>query len=243
VLRTEVEAEGGEVWLGTSVSEVLETSMGVAVETDRGRWWAEHAVTCAGAWSDVMARRSGLEPPVHVLPFRGEYLELRPEAAHLVRHLIYPVPDPRFPFLGVHFTRGVDGTVHAGPNAVPALGRDAYRWGTVRPRDLVAFGRRASTWRLARRHWRMGVDEISRSLRHERFVAALRRLVPEVGLHDLVASGAGVRAQAVAPDGTLVDDFAFARTTRVLHVLNAPSPAATASLAIGEHLAAELLVP
>nr|WP_283251141.1 L-2-hydroxyglutarate oxidase [Rhabdothermincola salaria] len=240
-LRREIEDHGGEVRLGVGVQDLVDTRLGVAVDTDQGRWWAERVVTCAGAWSDVVARRSGLVPPVRILPFRGEYLELRPEAAHLVNHLVYPVPDPRFPFLGVHFTRGIDGTVHAGPNAVPALGRDAYGWGTVRAGDTARFAARRSTWRLARRYWRTGAGEIVRSLDRRRFVAALQRLVPEVRPDDLVPAGAGVRAQAVAADGTLVDDFAFARSGPVLHVVNAPSPAATASLAIGAAIAGWLL--
>lgn len=242
VLRDDVLAAGGEVHLGVGVEEVLDTAFGACVRSDAGLWWADRVVTCAGAWSDVLARRSGVRPPVRILPFRGEYLELRSEAAHLVRHLVYPVPDPRFPFLGVHFTRGIDGSVHAGPNAVPAFGRDAYGWGTVRPGELAAFAARPSTWRLARRYWRTGADEIVRSLDHPRFVAALQRLVPEVRPDDLVPAGAGVRAQAIARDGTLVDDFAFARSGRVLHVLNAPSPAATASLAIGAAVARWSLV-
>jgi L-2-hydroxyglutarate oxidase LhgO len=242
-LAAEVAAAGGEVRLGVGVEEVVDADVGAAVRSDDGVWWAERVVTCAGAWSDVLARRSGVVPPVRILPFRGEYLELRREAAHLVRHLIYPVPDPRFPFLGVHLTRGIDGTVHAGPNAVPALGRDAYTWGTVRPRDVLAFGTRRSTWRLAGRYWRTGLDEIVRSASHQRFVAALQRLVPELRAEDLVRSGAGVRAQAVTADGTLADDFVFARAGRCLHVLNAPSPAATASLAIGEDIARWSLAP
>lgn len=236
-LRAEIEAAGGEVRTGLEVDRIVDTASGVAVVTGEGRWWADRVVTCAGAWSDLLARRAGLTPEVRILPFRGEYLELRPEASHLVRHLVYPVPDPRFPFLGVHFTRGIDGTVHAGPNAVPALGRDAYGWGTVRPADLTHFAARASTWRLARRYWRTGASEIVRSLHRPSFVAALRRLVPEIRDTDLVPAGSGVRAQAVAGDGRLVDDFAFVRSGGVLHVLNAPSPAATASLAIGRRLA------
>lgn len=240
-LGDEVVELGGTLHFGTGVDSITETPAGVAVRTDAGLWWAGRVVTCAGAWSDRLARRSGARPPVRILPFRGEYLELRPEAAHLVRHLIYPVPDPQFPFLGVHFTRDIDGTVHAGPNAVPALGRDAYRWTTLRPVEVAAFATRPSTWRLARRHWRTGMGEIARSLLRGQAVAAMQRLVPEITAHDLVPAGSGVRAQAIARDGTLVDDFSIVREGACLHVLNAPSPAATASLAIGAWIARALL--
>jgi L-2-hydroxyglutarate oxidase len=188
------------------------------------------------------------------MPFRGEYHELIPARRHLVRTLIYPVPDPRFPFLGVHLTSMMDGTVHAGPNAVLALSREGYRWRDVDRRDLVAMATDASSWRLARRYWRTGLGEVGRSLSRERFVRALQRLVPELTLEDLVPAGSGVRAQAVRQDGTLLDDFAFAGNdpastgrpssngdARVVHVVNAPSPAATASLAIGRVIADRLL--
>jgi len=161
-----------------------------------------------------------------------------------VRTLIYPVPDPRFPFLGVHLTSMIDGSVHAGPNAVLALAREGYRWRDVNRRDLTAMATDASSWRLARRYWRTGLGEVGRSLSRERFVRALQRLVPELTLEDLVPAGSGVRAQAVRPDGTLLDDFAFAgmgSDPRVIHVVNAPSPAATASLAIGRVVASRLL--
>ena len=242
-LAEEVVELGGTLHFGTGVDSVAETSTGLAVRTDAGLWWAGRVVTCAGAWSDRLARRSGARPSVRILPFRGEYHELRPEAAHLVRHLVYPVPDPRFPFLGVHFTRGIDGTVHAGPNAVPALGRDSYRWSTVRPAEVAAFVARPSTWRLARRYWRTGAAEIARSLRRHEAVRAMQRLVPEITDADLLRGGSGVRAQAISRDGTLVDDFAIVREGRCLHVLNAPSPAATASLAIGAWIAEAVLEP
>jgi L-2-hydroxyglutarate oxidase len=171
------------------------------------------------------------------MPFRGEYYKLRPHRRHLVRNLIYPVPDPRFPFLGVHFTRMVAGGIEAGPNAVPALAREGYSWRAVKLRELTEIARAPSTRVLARRYWRTQLGEIHRSLSKAAFVRALQRLVPEVTRDDLVRGGAGVRAQAIAPDGSLLDDFAITETPRMVHVVNAPSPAATASFAIGRHIA------
>ena len=159
----------------------------------------------------MLTEAGGEKPKARIIPFRGEYLELTPEATHLVNHLIYPVPDARFPFLGVHFTKGIDGHVHAGPNAVPAFGRDAYSWTRFRPVDTARFAARPSSWRLAAKHWRTGADEIVRSLRPSKMVAALQRLVPDVKAEDLVPAGAGVRAQAINPDGTLLDDFEIVR--------------------------------
>jgi L-2-hydroxyglutarate oxidase len=248
-LAAEVQAAGAELRLGHPVESISDTGAELAVVAGGRRLRAATLVNCAGLQSDRVARlvqdRAG-QPVLdarslpRIMAFRGEYYELVPARRHLVRHLVYPVPDPRFPFLGVHFTRDIHDGVHAGPNAVPALGREAYRWRTVVPRDVVELARARSTWRLARRYWRTEVDEVVRSLSKDRFVRSLQRLVPEVVADDLVPAPAGVRAQAVAPDGTLLDDFAFARTSRTLHVLNAPSPAATASLAIGEQIVDEL---
>ena len=242
-LADEVVERGGRLLTGVGVTSAIDTGGGVVVRSDMGLWWADRVVTCAGAWSDLITRAGGERPKARILPFRGEYLELTPSASHLVRHLIYPVPDARFPFLGVHFTRGIDRTVHAGPNAVPAFGRDAYSWTRVRPRDTARFLTRPSTWRLAARHWRTGADEIVRSLMPSRMVTALQRLVPEVTSEDLVPAGSGVRAQAINPDGTLLDDFEIVRRGRCVHVVNAPSPAATASLAIGAWIADEVARP
>jgi L-2-hydroxyglutarate oxidase len=239
-LADEVTELGGRILTGVGVTSAIDTGGGVVVRSDAGLWWADRVVTCAGAWSDVVTEAGGEKPHARILPFRGEYLELRPDAAHLVNHLIYPVPDPRFPFLGVHFTRGIDGVVHAGPNAVPAFGRDAYSWTRFRAKDTARFVARPSTWRLAAKHWRTGTDEIVRSLMPSRMVAALQRLVPEVTAEDLVPAGSGVRAQAINPDGTLLDDFELVRRGRCVHVVNAPSPAATASLAIGSWIAREV---
>ena len=213
----------------------------VLVRTSRGEVVADRVANCAGLHSDRVTRMAGDDPGARIVAFRGEYHELRPEARRLVRALIYPVPDPRFPFLGVHFTRGLDGSVHAGPNAVLALSREGYRRRDVRRADLVELATHASSWRLAARYWRDGAAEVARSLSRRRLTRALQRLVPELDVEDLQPAGSGVRAQAVGRDGRLLDDFAFAGDDRVVHVVNAPSPAATASLAIGRVVAARLL--
>ncbi|PYC83812.1 L-2-hydroxyglutarate oxidase [Streptomyces tateyamensis] len=206
-------------------------------------------VNCAGLQSDRVARLAGDEPGVRILPFRGEYYELAPGARHLVRGLVYPVPDPAFPFLGVHLTRGVHGEVHVGPNAVPALAREGYSWRAVDPGDLARLAAFPGSWRLAWRHWRQELGELHRSASKRAFTRAVRRLLPGVTGADLVRAGAGVRAQAVGRDGRLLDDFAFAgfdpadarSPRRTVHVLNAPSPAATASLPISREIAARAL--
>lgn len=236
-LAAEVADSGGEVRLGTSVAGIRTEGDGVVVDTSRGPIRARAAVNCAGLHADVLARASGLDTDIRIVPFRGEYLELVPSRRHLVRHLVYPVPDPRFPFLGVHFTRMVDGSVHAGPNAVLALAREGYGWGRIDRHEVRSLLGAPALRRLAARHWRTGAGEVLRSLSTRAMVHALRRLVPEVRTADLRPAGAGVRAQACTPDGTLLDDFAVERHGGVVHVLNAPSPAATASLAIGAHIA------
>ena len=198
-------------------------------------------VACAGLESDRVARMAGLAIDVAIVPFRGEYWMLAPERAHLVKSLIYPVPDPSFPFLGVHFTRRFRGGIEAGPNAVLALAREGYQRMRVDARDVLDLARWPGFWRMARRHWRAGLAEQARSLSRGAFARACAALVPEIVAQDLAPGGAGVRAQAVARDGALLDDFAIAEGERMVHVLNAPSPAATASLAIGEEIAARAL--
>ncbi len=201
---------------------------------------ADVLVNCAGLHADRLARMAGIDPPARIIPFRGEYYELRPERRDLVRGLIYPVPDPQFPFLGVHLTRMIDGSVHAGPNAVLALAREGYRWSRIRPRDVLDAATYPGLWRLGRRHLRYGLTEVRRSLSRRRFAASLARLVPGIGPDDLVRAEAGVRAQAVARSGDLVDDFLIVARDRQVHVLNAPSPAATSSLEIARHIVAQL---
>ena len=202
---------------------------------------ARTIVNCAGLHSDRLARLAGDEPEARIVPFRGEFYALAPERRDLVRGLVYPVPDPAFPFLGVHLTRGVDGDVHIGPNAVPALAREGYDWRTVRARDLAGTLGYPGSWRIAASHWRYGAGEVHRSLSKGAFTRAVRRLLPEIEPRDLTASPAGVRAQAVLRDGTLVDDFLITESPHTVHVLNAPSPAATASLPIGREVARRAL--
>ncbi len=236
VLVRRLRDAGARLLPGTEVVGGADGVRDVLLETTRGDIGADVVVSCAGLHADRVARLLGHRPSVRIVPFRGEYHELAPGAAHLVRGLVYPVPDPDLPFLGVHLTRGIDGCVHAGPNAVLALAREGYDWRRVDLRDLsdtLGFG---GFWRLARRQARSGAAEVVRSLSHRRFADSARRLVPELADADLVPAPAGVRAQAVRPDGTLVDDFLLERHGRVVHLLNAPSPAATASLEIARHV-------
>jgi L-2-hydroxyglutarate oxidase len=200
-------------------------------------------VNCAGLYADRVARLAGERPDVQVVPFRGEYYTLRPERAHLVRNLIYPVPNPAFPFLGVHLTRRVHGGIEAGPNAVLALAREGYRWRDVDLRDLLAAGTFPGLWRFVARYPRVVTYEVARSFRRALFVSSLQRLVPELRSDDLIRGPTGVRAQAMRRDGSLVEDFSLIRRDDALHVLNAPSPAATASLAIGGEVARLLSEP
>jgi L-2-hydroxyglutarate oxidase len=206
---------------------------GVTAVTPVGTFTARQLVNCAGLHSDRVARLTGQDPGAMIVPFRGEYFALKPAAYHLCRNLIYPTPDPQFPFLGVHFTRMIDGSVECGPNAVLAFGREGYSFFRADPRDLIETLTYRGFLRMAARHWRMGLGEMWRSLSKGAFVRALQRLVPDVRADDLLPAPAGIRAQAVAPDGGLVDDFLIAEADRVVNVCNAPSPAATASLQIG----------
>ncbi|MFF4256558.1 L-2-hydroxyglutarate oxidase [Streptomyces sp. NPDC001663] len=241
VARQLAEASGAEIRYGARVERIdRRPELGVAVRTAGGDVVrARVLVNCAGLYCDEVARLTGDEPGMRIVPFRGEYFELaRPE---LVRGLVYPVPDPAFPFLGVHLTRGIDGGVHVGPNAVPALAREGYGWGVVRPREVARTLAWPGAWRMAGRHWRYGAGELRRSVSRAAFTGAVRRLLPAVEEGDLVPTAAGVRAQAVLRDGTLVDDFLIKEGARAVHVLNAPSPAATASLPIGREVARRAL--
>ncbi|MEU6462247.1 L-2-hydroxyglutarate oxidase [Streptomyces sp. NPDC046976] len=234
-------ASGADIRYGARVVQVdRRPERGVAVRTAAGDIVRGRVlVNCAGLYCDELARLTGDEPGVRIVPFRGEYYELaRPE---LVRGLVYPVPDPAFPFLGVHLTRGVDGGVHIGPNAVPALAREGYDWTAVRPRELAGTLAWPGSWAIARRHWRYGAGELHRSLSKGAFLEAVRGLLPAARAEDLVPAPAGVRAQAVLRDGSLVDDFLIKEGPRAVHVLNAPSPAATASLPIGREVARRAL--
>jgi (S)-2-hydroxyglutarate dehydrogenase len=236
-----VERAGGEVRTSARVHAVRRDGAGLVLETARGEVRAALLVNCAGLHCDRVARLCGVEPGVHIVPFRGEYYELRPERRDLVRNLVYPVPDPALPFLGVHFTRTIDGRVEAGPNAVLALKREGYRRWDVSLPDLFDTVLFPGFWRMARQHWHTGLDEWRRSLSPRRFVEALQRLVPAVQETDVRPAGSGVRAQAVDAAGRLLSDFHIVADRRSVHVLNAPSPAATASIAIGRAVAAQAL--
>ncbi len=234
-------AAGAQLRLGHEVVGVDERGDEITLDTDRGAFTARVLVNCAGLHSDLVAAADGLRADVRIVPFRGEFHDLMPRAAGLVRHLIYPVPDPQLPFLGVHLSRGIDGGVHVGPNAVLALGREGYSWGAVDARELRQLVAFPGFWRMARRYWPVGVHEVYRSLSRRALARALSRLVPGIAAADLVPRAAGVRAQAVGRNGALLDDFVVRETSRAVHVLNAPSPAATASLVIGEEIAARAL--
>lgn len=224
---------GSEVVTSARVTGLRSAADSEIVTTISGTFSARHVVNCAGLYSDRVARLTGATPASRIVPFRGEFFSLRPEAHHFVRGLIYPVPDPRYPFLGVHFTRRIDGSVECGPNAVLAYSREGYRHSNFNVRDLAETLTYPGFWRLALRYWRTGTGEMWRSLSKKAFVRALQRLVPEIEARHLDWAPAGVRAQAVNRDGSMVDDFLIQHSDRVTHVENAPSPAATASLNIG----------
>jgi L-2-hydroxyglutarate oxidase len=237
-LAAEVAERGGDIVLGRTVTGV-DTSRGgeVVLDTAYGEVAGRHAVFCAGAWSDRLAVLAGAPPDPRIVPFRGAYLRLHPERRHLVNGLIYPVPDPALPFLGVHLTRHVDGDVLVGPTALMAPARDAYRLRRVEPRDVAATLAWPGTWRMAKRFWRTGLAEIGYAANRAAFVRAARRYVPELREDDVLPGPSGVRAQALGRDGALVDDFVISHTGRALHVRNAPSPAATSALAIARLIA------
>jgi (S)-2-hydroxyglutarate dehydrogenase len=228
-----VTAQGGCVQTGTTVNGFVRGATETTVETTRAAYSTRYVINCAGLHSDRVSRLAGQTPEVMIVPFRGEYYDLVPEKEHLVRALIYPVPDPQFPFLGVHFTRRIRGGVDAGPNAVLAFKREGYRHSDFSLHDTAEIFGFPGFRRMAARHWRHGAGEFYRSFSKRAFVNALQRLLPEIQTADLVAGGAGVRAQALKPDGFLVDDFQFVCAHNMLHVYNVPSPAATASLPIG----------
>jgi L-2-hydroxyglutarate oxidase len=209
----------------------------IALHTSQDTVRARCLINCAGLQSDRVARLCGVDPGLRIVPFRGEYYLIKPERRSLVRGLVYPVPDPRYPFLGVHFTRRITGEMEAGPNAVLALKREGYTRTSASARDIWGIASYRGFWAMAAKHWRMGLGEMHRSWSKSAFVGALRRLLPEIQAGDLTPGGAGVRAQAVLPDGSLVDDFRIVERDRMVHVLNAPSPAATASLSIGRYIA------
>lgn len=239
-LAAELEAGGAELRYGHRVTGLHHGRQGHRIVTAAGTLEARFLINCAGLQSDRLARLSGADPQSQIVPFRGEYYELTPEKRHLVKHLIYPVPNPDFPFLGVHFTRMIDGSVHAGPNAVLAFAREGYRKTDINLRDLAESLRYPGFQTLARRNLKEGAQEMWRSFSKAAFVRSLQALIPEVTAADVIPAGAGVRAQALTPQGGLVDDFLIVEGPDALHVCNAPSPAATSSLEIGKALVARL---
>jgi L-2-hydroxyglutarate oxidase LhgO len=239
-LAEDVRSAGGVIHLRSEVTGLAERGDEVVVTTSAGEHVFDLVVACAGLQADRVARMVDDSADPMIIPFRGEYLALRPERTNLVRGLIYPVPDPRYPFLGVHLTRQIGGGVTVGPNAVLALSREGYRMSQVRLRDIVEMLRWPGFRRLAREHWRTGAGEFAGSVSRRRFVAAAQRYLPELRMEDVVASPAGVRAQAVDAAGGLVDDFRITRQGNVVNVRNAPSPAATSSLAIADHIVSNL---
>jgi 2-hydroxyglutarate dehydrogenase len=236
-LAADVVRAGGTISTGTAVLEARTSEGGIALRHPRGETRARVAVFCAGAWADRLAVAAGADPDPRIVPFRGAYLRLRPERASLVRTSIYPVPDPELPFLGMHLTRDLHGEVHLGPSALMVGARDAYRLRRVRPRDVWQSLAWPGTWRMARSFWRTGLTELRRAASRRAVVDELRRFVPELRAADVLAGHSGVRAQAVARDGSLIDDFVVSETERAVHVRNAPSPAATSSLALARLIA------
>ncbi len=235
-IARELQHSGVELRLGTKVTKLRSTARAAIVTSDSEQFEAEFVINCAGLHSDRIAKMSGAAAQARIVPFRGEYYELKPERRSLVKNLIYPVPDPSFPFLGVHFTRMIDGSVHAGPNAVLSLKREGYRKVCFSAQDSFETLTYKGFWRLAARNSREGLREVWRSFNKTAFTRSLQRLIPEVQSDDLIPCSAGVRAQALLPNGAMIDDFLITKADRAVHVCNAPSPAATASFEIAEYV-------
>ena len=239
-LADKIKQAGGNIWLNAEVTVISPEQQGATLESTQGDLQCRYLVTCGGLWADRVIEMSGVKPKAPIVPFRGEYFELTPEAEHLCRGLIYPVPDPKFPFLGVHFTRIIAGGVECGPNAVLAFARDGYRKTDLNLKDLSAAVSHPGFLKLAAKNWQMGLGEMWRSWNKAAFVKALQKLIPEIKSEHLIAAPAGVRAQALGKDGKLLDDFVIQESPGIIHVGNAPSPAATASLNIGQTIAERL---
>ncbi len=239
----EIQQQGGDLKVGTEIQHIDATPLGYVLETTWGSLETHFLINCAGLQSDRVARMSGSEPEARIVPFRGEYFELKPERRHLVRHLVYPVPNPELPFLGVHLTRAMDGRIHAGPNAVLSFKREGYRKTDINWRDLADTMTFPGSWKLFARYYKEGGRELARSWSKALFTRSLQRLVPEIQSDDLIADKSGVRAQALQRDGNLVEDFLFLEGERALHVCNAPSPAATASLEIAKKIVSKVPRP
>jgi L-2-hydroxyglutarate oxidase len=235
-----IQKKGGDLLLHTKAGHIEESGSQVVVETNRGSYTAKRMINCAGLHSDRIVKSTGVKPDMKIVPFRGEYFELVPEKRHLVKHLIYPVPNPNFPFLGVHFTRMIGGHVEAGPNAVLSFKREGYKKTDFSLEDFVETMAYPGFWKLAGKFWKEGMNEMVRSASKAAFVRSLQQLIPEIEGKDLVSAPAGVRAQALKPDGSLVDDFHIINGKNSTHVCNAPSPAATASIQIGKFIVDKL---
>ena len=231
-----IRATGGEILTGREVVGINKLGGSISLETTLGSVESKYLINCAGLYADVVARMMGVSPEVRIIPFRGEYYTLRPQSRHLVKALIYPVPNPRFPFLGVHFTRNIHGEVEAGPNAVLAFAREGYRKTNISVTETFGTLSYSGFWAMALKFWRTGLGETHRSLSKGVFLHDLQRLLPQIGDGDLAPGGSGVRAQAVDKKGRLLDDFSVQETEGAIHVLNAPSPGATSSLSIGSYI-------
>lgn len=233
-------SRGGRLKLNTKVEKISNSGNGQVIETNNKTFETRFVVNCTGLHSDRVARMGHVDPQVRIIPFRGEYYELKPEKRYLVKNLVYPVPDPDFPFLGVHFTRLIDGSIHAGPNAVLSLKREGYQKTDFNMRDFAEIISYKGFWKLASKHAGQGIQELIRSFSKVAFVRSLQKLIPEIGADDLIPTHAGIRAQAVLSTGRLVDDFLIVRTKNAVHVCNAPSPAATSSIEIGKAIVAQI---
>jgi L-2-hydroxyglutarate oxidase LhgO len=231
-----IQNAGGQILTSCEVRQIANTSNELVLETTQGTIKSTRMINCSGLQSDRVMRLAGDHTTLKIVPFRGEYYEILPARRHLVRNLIYPVADPRFPFLGVHFTRRISGGIEAGPNAVLALKREGYRKTDFNMRDAVETALFPGFWRMAIKYWRSGLGEYYRSLNKQAFTRALQKLVPAIQASDLEPAGSGVRAQALDATGRLIDDFMIVKSKRIIHVCNVPSPAATASLVIGEQI-------
>ncbi|MGE8203213.1 L-2-hydroxyglutarate oxidase [Heyndrickxia sp. NPDC080065] len=231
---------GGELKTETAVEEIHENDNEIIVGTNRGTFYTKHLINCAGLFSDRIAKLAGIDPKMKIIPFRGEYYKLKESKSHLVKNLIYPVPDPKFPFLGVHLTRMTNGEIHAGPNAVLALKREGYKKTDFDLNDIYDVLSYPAFWKIAKQNMKYGLAEMYRSFNKNKFLESLRKLVPDIEKDDLVEADSGVRAQALSIDGKLIDDFMIIKSKRSIHVCNAPSPAATASIAIGEEIVSNI---
>ena len=232
---------GADIKLGTAFKDFWDpnnSTKSLILETSKETIETKLTINCAGLYSDIVAKKMGVKPKLRIIPFRGEYYNIKPEMKHLVKGLIYPVPDPNFPFLGVHFTKTVhEGLIEAGPNAVLGWAREAYKKTNINPKELFSTLTYPGFIKFALQNWLIGFNEINRSFRKSVFVKDLQKMIPEINSTDLISGGAGVRAQAIGFDGELIDDFAFEFTEKSIHVLNAPSPGATSSLVIGKYIA------